>query len=66
MSTTVRTTKSRYTVEAVEVPVSGPASIVVRQPSGKARKLTRPDVGRPRFDAAVSNFFAAQNRPGAS
>lgn len=59
-STTVRTAKSKYTVEGVTVPTTGPAKIVVRQPSGRVRHLGVADVGRARFDAAVTHFLAQQ------
>lgn len=48
-------TGTRYPVVAVE---SG--LLIVHQPSGKRRKLTLKDVGRPRYDAAVAHFFAEQ------
>lgn len=50
--TTVKTTKSTYTVESIEK-----GALVVRQPSGKRRLLTVKDVGRARFDAAVAHFY---------
>lgn len=57
MTTNVKTTKTTYTVEDVEA-----GALVVRQPSGKRRKLTLKDIGRARYDAAVSHFFAEQKR----
>lgn len=57
MSTTIRTSKASYTVQSLSLPLSGPAAIVVRQPSGKTRKLSVRDVGRARFQAAVSHFL---------
>jgi hypothetical protein len=62
MSTNVRTAKSSYVVTSVDRPATGPHFLVVRQPSGKARKLGVKDVGRPRFDSAVAHF----DRPSAS
>lgn len=54
--TTVKTTKSTYTVEGIEK-----GALVVRQPSGKRRLLTVKDVGRARFDAAVAHFYRKVN-----
>jgi len=59
VSTHIRTAKTSYVVEAVEAPATGPHALVVRQASGKRRKLTLADVGRPRFDAAVAHFRSA-------
>jgi hypothetical protein len=59
--TFIRTAKSRYTVESVEAPAFGPHFLVVRQPSGKVRKLSRADVGgHARFDAARAHFLVEQ------
>jgi hypothetical protein len=55
--TTVRTAKTKYTVEALSFPQSGPAALVVRAPAGKMRRLTVKDVGRARFQAAVTHFL---------
>lgn len=60
--TNVRTAKTSYAVTAIEVPNEGPAKLVVRQPSGKLRRLTVKDVGRARFDAAVADFRARERR----
>lgn len=46
---------TRYAVEAIE---SG--ALVVRQPSGKRRKLTKADVGAARYWAALTHFRAAE------
>jgi hypothetical protein len=59
--TVIRTAKSVYHVASVEVPANGPAVIVARSSNGRTRRLTRKDVGRPRFDAAVARFYAAQH-----
>lgn len=54
--TTVRTVKgTKYTVEAIE-----DGQLVVRQPSGKKRKLTRADVGTARYWAAIGHFRARE------
>lgn len=56
--TTVTTAKgTKYTVAGTEN-----GKIVVRQPSGKRRLLTVKEVGRARFDAAVSHWFAEQKQ----
>ena len=51
-------TNTRYTVEAIESGV-----LIVRQPSGKRRKLIKADVGAARYYAAVEHFRAAQTVP---
>lgn len=55
MTTFIKTLKTdtRYAVEALEI-----GTLVVRQPSGKKRKLTVKDVGRARFDAARAHYRA--------
>ncbi len=58
MSTVIRTAKSKYQVESVQVTDTGHAYIVVRTPSRRIRYLGVKDVGRPRFDAAVQHYFA--------
>lgn len=60
--TKIRTAKTSYTVLDVHAPSSGPHALVVKQPSGKSKMLFIRNVGRPRFDAAVSNFRAAAKR----
>ena len=58
--TTVRTVKgTKYTVEAIEN-----GELVVRQPSGKRRKLTRKEVGTARYYAAVEHFRAREGATG--
>ena len=61
MTTYVKTlkTNTRYPVTDVANGV-----LTARQPSGKARKLTLKDVGRPRYDAAVAHFYAERKREG--
>lgn len=56
MATIIRTAKTRYEVDGIQVPANGPSCLVVRQPSGRLRRLTRTEVGRPRFDAAFADF----------
>lgn len=58
MATTIRTAKASYTVDTLSLPISGPATIVVRTPSGKKRHLGVADVGRARFEAAVTHYLA--------
>jgi hypothetical protein len=59
--TTVRTVKGTvYTVDSLSLPLSGPAAIVVRQPSGKKRRLSVQDVGRARFEQAVSHYLRSK------
>ena len=55
--TYVKTLKNntRYAVTGVEL-----GKLLVRQPSGKLRRLTVKDVGRARFDAANAHFRAEQ------
>lgn len=53
--TYVRTAKSRYPVE-VRLSQSGQLLLVARQPSGKARYLTKKDVGTARFYGAIEHF----------
>ncbi len=63
MTTTIRTAKATYTVTAVTVPYpGGPAELTVTLASGRTRKLTMKDTGRPRYDAAVAHFFAEKHR----
>ena len=62
MTTYVRTTKARYEVQDVFLEDSGKAVILVRQPSGKTRKLYRKDVGTSRFNAATIHFFTAKHK----
>lgn len=61
MSTVIRTIKgTAYTVDSLSIPLHGPAAIIVRQPSGKKRRLSVQDVGRPRFVEAVTHYFAEE------
>lgn len=55
--TNVRTPKRSYKVHSV-----ANAALVVRQDSGKIRRLTVADVGRTRYDAAVADYWAAKRR----
>lgn len=56
--TNIRTISGKsYTVDSLSLPLSGPAAIIVRQPSGKRRSLSVQDVGRPRFQQAVSHYL---------
>lgn len=54
-TTYVRTAKSRYPVSGIAL-VGGKVVLIGRQPSGKARHLTRQDVGTARFYAALEHF----------
>jgi hypothetical protein len=58
MTTTIRTIKgTAYTVDSLSLPLQGQPAIIVRQPSGKRRNLTVKDVGRARFEQAVSHYL---------
>lgn len=50
-------TNTRYHVEGIE-----DGALVVRQPSGKRRKLTKADVGAARYYAAIQHFRASESR----
>ena len=58
MPTYIKTkNNTRYSVEAIEN-----SALVVRQPSGKKRRLTLKDVGRARYDSALAHFYAEKSR----
>lgn len=58
MTTYVKTkTGTRYAVEALEY-----GALVVRQPSGKKRKLTVKDVGRARYESALAHWYRPQTK----
>jgi hypothetical protein len=54
-TTYVRTAKSRYPVSGITL-IDGKTVLIGRQPSGKARHLTRQDVGTARFYSALAHF----------
>ena len=60
MTTYIKTLKTDTRYPVSEVTAGG--ALVVRQPSGKKRLLTLPDVGRARYDSAVAHFFAEARR----
>ncbi len=58
MSTTIRTLSgTRYPVSAIKVADTGRVVMVARQASGKARYLTRPEVGSARWYAALEHII---------
>lgn len=59
-TTYVKTFKTDTRYAVTEITRGG--LLVVRQPSGKKRYLALADVGRARYDSAVSHFFA-QKQP---
>lgn len=70
MSTVIKTKNSTYTVEAVRTidrmgkpstdPRVGELEILARSKGGKLHHFTVDRVGRARFDAALTHFYAAK------